>query len=492
MADRYGRLPEDLDPYWHLRYLPPPQQALGTHQYLYHPKPIRQIPSPPYLSQGAVPSIAYSPFSVREGLFGSRDLSPGARHFAAIQSQMFAREQVPRVMTENVYWRFGDPIPQGWRVTVTPHVVNSPRPNQHHILVPECDPPESYARRREIPLSLLLCDEPDRTVVEHATILHNMKHPGTVAGPINELSTMPRFPTGGGDSPSPADNPDPVDTPTPHSPKEATDPKLTSPSTHPDDLPVPLLTQAAVMLVEFEELTTHTAKCDLCNKRNATGMSRCLTCGWQSCHACTIASGCFRTHHINGNIHTGPISREDLAAAARNSPKTAKKKAKLSTQKKHALSQFKQASKSKNGRAIKKPKVSKRTSQSSPVAGKVGGDQKDGAEEDDRNIRDDCDEWDLDSLPDGDTTESLPDEDRVIPWTPLNAPLSQDDLHRYALQQTSRACEEMGQKKSTGKKYEAVAGSSKVVARSNAAAHKQSVKTKAQVYSRKQPGRYLR
>jgi hypothetical protein len=236
--------------------------------------------------------------------------------------------------------------------------------------MPEQEPPESYVHRREIPVSLLLCDEPDHTVVEHAAILHKMKHSDAVAAPVSELNTMPRLPSDGGDippdSPGPADIPVPVDAPNTHtsdSPEETTDLGVTR--TQPDNNSTPSPTQAAeVMLVEFEELTTHTAKCDLCNSRNATGMSRCLICGWQSCHACTIASGCFRTHHINGNIHTGPINKEGLAATARDSFSKSNKKVKLSTPMKSTATQPKQASKAKQGRAIKKPKATKKTNQS--------------------------------------------------------------------------------------------------------------------------------
>src|SRR5699024_1694632 len=42
----------------------------------------------------------------------------------------------------------------------------------------------------------------------------------------------------------------------------------------------------------FVNVVARTAKCDVCNKRNAIGMTRCVGCGWQSCHACTLANSC--------------------------------------------------------------------------------------------------------------------------------------------------------------------------------------------------------
>lgn len=65
---------------------------------------------------------------------------------------------------------------------------------------------------------------------------------------------------------------------------------------------------------QFEVITAHTAKCDLCNNRNDSGMSRCLSCGWQSCHACTLLNGCTRTHNAGSRLHTGPVDRRQLVS----------------------------------------------------------------------------------------------------------------------------------------------------------------------------------
>lgn len=82
--------------------------------------------------------------------------------------------------------------------------------------------------------------------------------------------------------------------------------------------------QPSLTHTQFEEVTAHTAKCDLCNARNDSGMSRCLSCGWQSCHACTINNGCARTHNAGSRVHTCPIDRTQLVSSS--SPKGRKKK----------------------------------------------------------------------------------------------------------------------------------------------------------------------
>lgn len=65
-------------------------------------------------------------------------------------------------------------------------------------------------------------------------------------------------------------------------------------------------------ITRFEAITAHTAKCDLCNRRNDAGMSRCLACGWQSCHSCTLKNGCTRTHKAGSREHTGPVDSHEL------------------------------------------------------------------------------------------------------------------------------------------------------------------------------------
>lgn len=76
--------------------------------------------------------------------------------------------------------------------------------------------------------------------------------------------------------------------------------------------------------MDFEPVTAHTAKCDLCNSRNDSGMSRCTSCGWQSCHACTIANGCTRTHNAGSRLHTGPIEKSKLLSMAPSSSSSAR------------------------------------------------------------------------------------------------------------------------------------------------------------------------
>lgn len=84
-------------------------------------------------------------------------------------------------------------------------------------------------------------------------------------------------------------------------------------------------TQHSLTRTQFEPVTAHTAKCDLCNARNDLGMSRCSSCGWQSCHACTIKNGCTRTHNAGSRVHTGPIDRNELVSSS-VLPKSKKKK----------------------------------------------------------------------------------------------------------------------------------------------------------------------
>ncbi|CEO60678.1 hypothetical protein PMG11_05270 [Penicillium brasilianum] len=61
--------------------------------------------------------------------------------------------------------------------------------------------------------------------------------------------------------------------------------------------------ELAVQPVEFEELAAHTAKCDVCDKRNTDGMVRCKPCGWQCCRQCLAERGGDRTHPKAGNLH---------------------------------------------------------------------------------------------------------------------------------------------------------------------------------------------
>ncbi|KAE8351643.1 hypothetical protein BDV28DRAFT_162258 [Aspergillus coremiiformis] len=476
MADRNER-GEDNDPFRQLRYLPPPQTNQYRHasQLLFHPQPIRPGLGPAYLRQGTDTIGAISSFSVREGLFGQSELSPGARYFATNEIHFFQRQAIG-FPTERPCWHFGDPIPPGWRVTVTPHVVNSPRPEQHRILVPER---ESYERRREIPLSLLLC--PDRTVIEHATILHSMKNSENETVPTDDPNTMSRPRSTHEDTPMASADP------IVHNPSQETAVPETTDQLD-DTTSIPTL-EKEVIPCEFEELATHTAKCDICNKRNTSGMSRCLTCGWQTCNPCTIARGCFRTHHVNGNIHTGPTNQRDLDAAAQEISK-AKKKTTPSKKKKKTGNRSRNASKPKKGRPPKKKTAKKvpRTPSKSPILSrKEDADQEASAEEPNRKTQNDQGAWDVDSVFDDDATEDLPDDDllekeEVAPWSPLNTP---GNLPSQTLQQVR---ESLRQKKSSGQK-DGLTDAEKSVPESKSPEQKPG-STKAQVYCRKQPGRY--
>ena len=225
---------------------------------------------------------------------------------------------------------------------MTPRVVNSPRPEQHRILVPDIETSESYERRRDIPTLSSFCSQPDHTVIEHAAILHNMRN--SESDPVIAQNPKTVFRSASALEDTSMDCGDPYQQ---SSPKETTVPKATSEPGDTLAFPMPVMGKE-VILCEFRELATHTAKCDVCNKRNSSGMSRCLTCGWQTCYPCTIARGYFRTHHVNGNIHTGPTSQNDLNAAVEEISKATKKS---SPPKKNKGSS--NAKKSKKGRPAK-------------------------------------------------------------------------------------------------------------------------------------------
>ncbi|KAF7165417.1 hypothetical protein CNMCM5623_009582 [Aspergillus felis] len=91
------------------------------------------------------------------------------------------------------------------------------------------------------------------------------------------------------------------------------------PSPHHPRPPHPLPSTASEQSVETEwkEIACHTAKCDMCNTRNGTGMSRCEGCGWQACYRCILANGCSRMHRGNGRVHTGAIDQTLIARMRR-------------------------------------------------------------------------------------------------------------------------------------------------------------------------------
>ncbi|KAI2794485.1 hypothetical protein POX_a01084 [Penicillium oxalicum] len=61
--------------------------------------------------------------------------------------------------------------------------------------------------------------------------------------------------------------------------------------------------ELAIQVVDFEDLAAHTAKCDVCDKRNTDGMWRCKPCGWQCCRRCLAERCGDRSHPKAGNLH---------------------------------------------------------------------------------------------------------------------------------------------------------------------------------------------
>lgn len=55
--------------------------------------------------------------------------------------------------------------------------------------------------------------------------------------------------------------------------------------------------------VQFKGVTAHTAKCDVCNKRNRDIMMRCVKCGWQCCEECLKARSGGRAHDTFAGTH---------------------------------------------------------------------------------------------------------------------------------------------------------------------------------------------
>ncbi|KAL8809134.1 MAG: hypothetical protein Q9200_003681, partial [Gallowayella weberi] len=59
---------------------------------------------------------------------------------------------------------------------------------------------------------------------------------------------------------------------------------------------------------EFETITIHTAKCDLCNRHNSSEMFRCTKCGRQCCKPCWDNKGGDGRHQLHNKkqTYTGP------------------------------------------------------------------------------------------------------------------------------------------------------------------------------------------
>ncbi|KAF9888699.1 hypothetical protein FE257_008457 [Aspergillus nanangensis] len=212
-------------------------------------------------------------------------------------------------------WNPGDPIPPGMRLTVPPYPLKVPVPKHGRILIPEGENAESLRPYLECAApasnSSNQCND-----VEHHAAIDRMQEPDPI--PFTYLPVppdRPRYTPRNEDNDPPVPNP-PVTPIGKHSAQKIIDESI-----------VPKHNRE-VILTEFEIVTAHTAKCDLCNKRNTLGMSRCLSCGWQSCHPCTSARGWFRTHHAGTRIHTGPIDQSLLESSSRlKGKKSAKSKA---------------------------------------------------------------------------------------------------------------------------------------------------------------------
>ncbi|KAJ5129566.1 uncharacterized protein N7515_005605 [Penicillium bovifimosum] len=89
------------------------------------------------------------------------------------------------------------------------------------------------------------------------------------------------------------------------------EPLRSRPRDQPEPSPVSYpRTQRRRIGVAFQDVAAHTAKCDVCNKRNKNGMSRCQNCGWQICRKCVSDRGADRTHASFGATHV-PERNED-------------------------------------------------------------------------------------------------------------------------------------------------------------------------------------
>lgn len=126
---------------------------------------------------------------------------------------------------------------------------------------------------------------------------------------------------------SASSTPNPTPTPTPSAPARAIHARqvASSPEKARSEVKMP---DSSAQLTNFKIVEAHTAKCDLCNKRNTQGMTRCVECGWQTCNACTIKNNCFRSHRVGNVVHIGPIDKKDLpnTASVKKAKQAAKRK----------------------------------------------------------------------------------------------------------------------------------------------------------------------
>lgn len=85
-----------------------------------------------------------------------------------------------------------------------------------------------------------------------------------------------------------------------------------------------------ILVTKFEDISAHTAKCDTCNQRNSTGMTRCVSCGWQLCQGCRQKRGgdlshkTFSAEHIEARSHSAPTSDAETAIASSSGNPTRK------------------------------------------------------------------------------------------------------------------------------------------------------------------------
>ncbi|KAL8781026.1 MAG: hypothetical protein Q9213_006203 [Squamulea squamosa] len=77
----------------------------------------------------------------------------------------------------------------------------------------------------------------------------------------------------------------------------------------PPNYDLPTAKMRGALHTEFETITIHTAKCDLCNQHNRSEMFRCVKCGRQCCKPCWDSKGGDGRHQLHNKqkiAYTGP------------------------------------------------------------------------------------------------------------------------------------------------------------------------------------------
>ncbi|GES63599.1 hypothetical protein ATEIFO6365_0007028600 [Aspergillus terreus] len=302
-VDGHGRISQQYSSFFH------PDHG----QRIQRPQPMHPVIHPPQLVGGhdrQDPRTLFSTRSVQEN-HARRENAPLSDN--RVPPIDLSSEAIHRMLN----WEFGDPIPKGRRLTVPSYATPLEPPHRQ-----ETESTASFhqwleSSTRETHLANRNTDHP---VWLSTPTLRRLVEPQ----PIGFTSPIyPRHPPRAGDMPPPSRPPRPEPQPVAQN-KEKQKPT-------PNENELIACVDREVVLTEFENVAAHTAKCDLCNKRNSQGMSRCMSCGWQSCHPCTIARGCFRTHRAGGRLHTGPVRQEDLVMPEKVKGKKAKAKAKKET-----------------------------------------------------------------------------------------------------------------------------------------------------------------